>query len=148
MVEIPMHDARFLREIYGVTSLPQLLNPDELHESIRQHYPAALHERGAAANVLLRLDIDEAGAVARAEAIAPPRVPGELVGAVLVNGDSDERRETEMPTTDPALMRAAEAAVQVARFAPAELDGHAVPRPDFRVTIRFAPLSEGDGPAR
>jgi hypothetical protein len=140
-----MHDARILRAMYGVSALPKLLNPDELHDSIRHHYPTALLERGQAANVLLQLTIDEAGTLTRAQAIGPPTVPGTVVGAILADERGGARRETEMPTTDPVLMRAAEAAVQVARFAPAELDGHAVPLPEFRMTIRFAPSEDDPG---
>lgn len=124
----------------GLSRLPYPLNPHDLRRSLPQHYPAELAGSGIRGAVLLSLDLDAQGTVVSAHAVEPPSVPGASIRAVLVDAATGAQRVVPPAGgAHPALQRAAETAVRVLRFAPAERDGHPAPFSDYRLTLELTP---------
>ena len=126
----------------GLTRLPHPLNPQDLMTSLRNHYPTVLMDRGVTGRVLLSLELDASGSIIAAHAVEPQVQPGVTLRAIVVDKRTGERHEMEAARgAHPAFQRAAEAAVRVLRFAPAERDGQPVSFSDYRLTVELAPPS-------
>src|SRR3954447_17207530 len=125
-----------LRQIAGVDVLPRILNAPELAESMKRHYPAALHGQGRTGSVLVDVSIDEEGRVTGVTALAEP--------TLQAHGPKGSRpdlarlpAEAATPASTAQFGGAERAALAAARFSPAQLDGRPVPF-TLRMTVRFS----------
>lgn len=132
----PDEMSQYLRKYKRVTRLPEILNAKELHESVRANRPPL--DPGQSVSVLVSLDLDAAGSIERSRALPNRTVAGERFVAVLRDRDGRTKQIMKDPhSEDPEVMRAAERAVSILRFRPAERHGEPVAFEDLRMTIGF-----------
>lgn len=128
------------RALFGVTRIPELLNPQEIPRLVALYYTPELRASRLSGAVIVSADIDAEGHVSHVKAVraasggdvyvfGPIAGPSEKHGVVDASGHDP----------DPRIRAAAEAVVRGLRFRPAELDGTPVSFWDLRFGLHLPP---------